>query len=370
VISGPATFYDGVTSARHIVSVELDSPMVNVREASGRLLARWPCGELEPLAAPDGVLRLGRVGNTALARLDVRDPALATAIGKMALSVDRSGSMQRRGRRKVVVWSIAATVSLVLVGIFGVPVLADVLAPLIPQAAERRLGDAVDAQVRAMLNSGEKSRAFECGTAETERAGQAALARLMGRLESAAGLPLPLRVAVVHRPEANAFAIPGGRVYVFEGLIDKAETPDELAGVIAHEIGHVAHRDGTRSVLAGAGLSFLFGMVLGDFVGGGAVVFAAHAVLKSSYSRDVEARADLYGADLVAKTGGDPHALGTMLTRIAGANHPGMQILLDHPDTEKRVAAINTVTAPKTGAALIAPAEWLALKRICAGSRS
>ena len=86
--------------------------------------------------------------------------------------------------------------------------------------------------------------------------------------------------------------LPGGHVYVFEGLIDKAETPDELAGVIAHEIGHVAHRDGMRAVMQAAGLSFLFGMLLGDFIGGGAVVMAMRTVLQSSYSREIEAAAD------------------------------------------------------------------------------
>ena len=85
---------------------------------------------------------------------------------------------------------------------------------------------------------------------------------------------------------------PGGHVYVFEGLLAKSETPDELAGVIAHEMGHVVHRDGTRAVLESAGLSFLFGMMLGDFVGGGAVVIAAKTVLSSSYSRHAEAAAD------------------------------------------------------------------------------
>ena len=57
----------------------------------------------------------------------------------------------------------------------------------------------------------------------------------------------------------------------------------------------MAHRDGTRSILQAAGLSFLFGMLLGDFVGGGAVVIGARAVLQSSYSREVEAAADRYG---------------------------------------------------------------------------
>ena len=113
------------------------------------------------------------------------------------------------------------------------------------------------------------------------QAGRAALDTLIGRMERAAGLPIPLKAAVVRRNEANAIALPGGHIYVFEGLIAQAKTPDELAGVIAHEIGHVAHRDGTRSILQAAGLSFLFGMLLGDFTGGGVVVLAAqtdHAV--------------------------------------------------------------------------------------------
>ena len=68
---------------------------------------------------------------------------------------------------------------------------------------------------------------------------------------------------------------------MFEGLIDKAETVDEVAGVIAHELGHVANRDGLRTLVQAAGLSLVFGSLLGDFVGGGAVVFAAESLLKS-----------------------------------------------------------------------------------------
>ena len=365
---GPGNFYDGKTSARQSVTVELDPTMLNIRADQGHLFVRWPYTELEMLPAPDGMRRLAKAGNAVLARLDIRGTALIAALDERALSAGAAGANQRRGRRKVVAWSIAATVSLVLVGAFGVPVLADLAAPLVPRLAESRLGEAVDAQVRKMLDPGENGKSFECGLAASEKDGRAALDRLMARLEGATALPVPLQVTVVRRSQPNAFAIPGGRIYVFEGLIDKAETADELAGVIAHEIGHVAHRDGTRSVLRGAGLSFLFGMLLGDYAGGGAVVFATRAVLQSSYSRDVEARADLYGVELMARTGGDPRALGVILTRIAGANHPGMNLLRDHPDTEQRVAAINAASTAKTGAALIEPAAWLALKRICSRS--
>jgi Zn-dependent protease with chaperone function len=366
--SGTGIFYDGTSSTRHDVSVELDRVGVLVRAAEGHLLARWRYGELEHLSAPDGMLRLGRLGNPVLARLEIRDLGLAAAIDELAASVDRTGATERRGRTKVVVWSVAAVLSLVLVGIFGVPAIADRLTPYVPNAVERKFGEAVDGQVRAMLDTGKKDQPLECGQAEAEKAGQAALKRLGARLEAAAALTLPLHLAVLRKAQANAFALPGGHVYLFEGLISKAQNVDEVAGVIAHEIGHVVHRDSTRSLIQTAGLSFLFGMVLGDFVGGGAVVVASKTLLQTSYSREVERRADAYAVELVTKLGANPRALGAILVRIDGSNHPGMKLLLDHPDTQDRLKAIETA-APATGqAALLSPAEWAALKRICAGS--
>jgi predicted Zn-dependent protease len=360
--AGTGIFFDGVTSARRPVLVELASDGLVVRDAEERdMLARWPYHELDHLAAPDGVLRLGRAGARTLARLEVRDPALATAIDEASVPVDRSGASERRSRVKVVAWSFIAMVSLVLGAVYGVPALADKIAPLVPLRAERWLGEAVETQARRMLDKGDPSRPFECVEAE----GRAALVKLIGRLEAAARLPIPLDAKVVRRSEANAVALPGGHIYVFQGLVEKSENPDELAGVIAHEIGHVAHRDGTRSILQAAGLSFLFGMLLGDFAGGSAVVIGARAVLQSSYSRDVESAADLFAVELMNRAGGDVRALGAILTRIAGANHPGMEILRDHPDTKARVAVINSAAAAPSSQPLLEPAEWAALKRIC-----
>jgi Zn-dependent protease with chaperone function len=367
--AGSGVFFDGVTSARRAVTIELTADGVVIRDAEERdMLARWPYDRLDHLAAPEGVLRIGCMGARRLARLEVRDATLAHAIDEASVPVDRSGVTEHRSRMKVVAWSVAAMVSLVLAGVFGIPALANQIAPLVPLRLERLLGEAVDSQARQLLDKGPASRPFECGRGPGEATGYAALAKLVGRLEAAAGLQIPLEAKVVRRSEANAIALPGGHIYVFEGLVGKSESADELAGVIAHEIGHVANRDGTRSIIQAAGLSFLFGMLLGDFVGGSAVVIGARAVLQSSYSRDVESAADRYGVDLIGRAGGDPRALGTVLTRIAGANHPGVEILSDHPDTKARVKVIDDLAkAAASPQPLLEPAEWLALKRICTG---
>jgi Zn-dependent protease with chaperone function len=365
---GPGIFFDGKTSARQHVEVEVLAAELEIRSAQGRLLTLWPYTELEHLAAPEHVLRLGLYRNPVLARLEVHDPVLAHAIDEKSLSVDRTGAIGRRARLRVVAWSAAAMVVLVLAAVFGVPALASRLAPLVPPALERKLGNAVDAEVRGMLDTRNLGGAFECGQGDAERPGRTALDRLTNRLAAAADLAVPLQLAVVRRPETNAIALPGGRIYVFQGLIAKAETADELAGVIAHEIGHVARRDGTRSILQGAGLSFLFGMLLGDFVGGGAVMVAATTVLRSSYSRDVERAADAYAVELAGKAGADPQALARMLARIADDKGRGPKILLDHPEAAERIAAINAMpraAAPPTP--LLDAGEWAALKRVCDG---
>ncbi len=365
---GPAIYFDGTCSTRHEVKVEAVAAglRITTKKPAGLVLDEWTYDDLRRMAAPDGVLRLSRCGETLFARLEIRDPELACAIEDRAATLDRGGSGERRLRRKIVCLSFAAGVSLVVTAIYGVPELATQLVPFVPVAVERKLGDAVDKNVHAALDSQHLGAAFTCGRGPSELPGRSALDKLAGRLEAAAALPVALHIDVVRRPEPNAVALPGGRIYVNQGLIDQAQTPDELAGILAHEMGHVAARDGTRVVLQTAGLSFLFGMMLGDFVGGGAVVIAAKTVLKSSYSRHVESAADAYSVALMQKAGGDPHALGVILERIVVDKDHGIGILRDHPETKDRIAAINAIGAGAPTVPFLDIAEWRALKQICA----
>jgi Zn-dependent protease with chaperone function len=357
-------YFDGQSSVRREVTVTLAMDVLEIASAEGEVLARWPYADLEALSSPDGLLRVAPQGGT-LARLEVRNPELAAAIDERAGGIDRTGGADRRARRKVVLWSLAAVVSMLLVAVFGVPAIVKRLTPFVPYSVEQRLGATVDSQVRSALDEGKPGKPLQCGTV-TESPGARALAKLVAPLEAAAGLGMPLRVAILGRPEINAFALPGGYVYVFRGLIERAQMPDEVAGVIGHEIGHVAHRDGTRAILQAAGLSFLFGTLLGDFGGGTAVVFATRMVLQSSYSREAETAADLYGADLMRRIGGEPRAVGSLLLRIAGKRGGIANFLLDHPEASQRAAALEKVPRPAQKATLLDEADWTALKKICA----
>jgi Zn-dependent protease with chaperone function len=368
-LASAAVYFDGVTAARHDVTVELNERGVVILGRNGELFDQWTYPRLKHLSAPAHVFRIGLRKSDSLARLEIADPEMAHAIDLACPDIDRTGASARKAQRRAIVLSFLAAASLFAVAVYGVPAIADRLAPLVPHGIERRLGAAADTQVRAMLDKGPRDRPFTCGSAPVEQAGRAAFEKLMARLQKAADLSFPLHAAVIRREEANAIALPGGHVYVFKGLIDQAESVDEVAGVIAHELGHVANRDGTRAILQGTGLSLIFGMLLGDFVGGGAVVLASESLLKSAYSRGAETRADDFAVRTLQAADADPRALGRFLGRIAGKTRRG-SIFLDHPATPDRVSRIDAIAPPQSrGATLLDAAEWRALKRICAGYR-
>src|SRR5664279_3543185 len=104
--SGPGVYFDGVTSARRAAVVLLGEQALQIASADGQLLDTWPYDEIEGLAAPDSVLRIGRRGNRALARLEIMDPDFAAAVDGRAIYVDRTGVAQRRQRSRVIGWSV------------------------------------------------------------------------------------------------------------------------------------------------------------------------------------------------------------------------------------------------------------------------
>ncbi len=187
--------------------------------------------------------------------------------------------------------------------------------------------------------------------------------------------------AIADMPEANAFALPGGYVYVSRGLLALANDEDELAGVIGHEIGHVAARHSaqreTRQV--GVGILSVLGAIAAGVVGGGQAAQAASqlgqvagAGYVASYSRDQERQADDVGQKLAAAGGWDPDGLADFLVTLdregkARTGKARQPTFLDtHPQPgERSVAARERApTLPRGDAARIAKGRDAYLKRI------
>jgi predicted Zn-dependent protease len=152
---------------------------------------------------------------------------------------------------------------------------------------------------------------------------------------------------VVDAPEVNAFAVPGGHIYVNRGLIERASTLSEFAGVLAHEVGHVVHRHGItqlqRAQTAETGLAVIYGVLLGrnpsgieqvGIQGVGTAVFAG-------YGRDAERESDASAIGYLMASGIHPQGLVTMFETLMAerqSNPSGVaQWFSTHPTTQERI---------------------------------
>ena len=154
----------------------------------------------------------------------------------------------------------------------------------------------------------------------------------------------PFKFYLVHEAQPNAFATPGGNVYVVDSLLYFVRNADELAGTLCHEVSHTIHHDSMtltekrkKIMEREAGAAILLGPTTGNVV-----VIALLGQLHSlSYSRDVEARADLTGADICAAAGYNPWGLVWLFQDFDNADTRQIpQFLSDHPNNRNRVAAL------------------------------
>lgn len=358
--AGGAVFFDGASSRKHLVDLTFAAEL-EIREA-GELIARWPYDAIRRADGTDGMLRATCEAAPPLARLEIRDRTLAVELLKRCPRFDEY-KIGGRGIARIVGWSFAALASIVFLVVYGLPYVAERLTPLIPQSVERRIGQAADKQVRLLFDN------KLC----TEPKGQAAFLRLVTTLRTAMGLDASVEAAVLGSDIPNAIALPGGKIYLFDGLLQKANNVDEVAGVLAHELGHVRNRDSMRNMIYTGGTSFLIGMLFGDISGSGAVIFATRSLLDASYSRDVERGADAATIDIMHKLGRSPKPMGELLLRVTGkeGGESGgkgkrlVSIVSSHPLSEERLARMTQEDRQATGAPLLTADEWASLKAVC-----
>jgi Zn-dependent protease with chaperone function len=157
---------------------------------------------------------------------------------------------------------------------------------------------------------------------------------------------------IVNARDINAFALPGGPMYVNRGMIEAARTEGEMAGVMAHELAHVALRHGTAQATKAQKYSILAGIagIAGAILGGPAVGQIGQAAVGAyflKFSREYETEADILGAQIMARAGYDPRDLANMFRTIqrAGGGSGGPEFLSSHPNPSNRYERINQEAA-------------------------
>lgn len=224
-----------------------------------------------------------------------------------------------------------------------------VVARLVPASVERRMGDVL------VGDFGRRGCA--------DPAGQAALDALMQRVGGAGSA---VEVHVVRLKMVNAVTLPGGRIVIFDGLLRAAGSPDEVAGVIGHELGHVRHHDVTEALIRQLGLSVLLGGLEGH-VGG-----YTNALLATAYSRRAEDGADRFALERLRMAAISPAATAAFFRRL-GKGAEGAERMLAYVNTHPASAdrARRFENGVERGAAYrpaLDAGQWAALRGICKGA--
>lgn len=341
-----ATHYDGLSAVRHAVRVRLLADGFRLEgEGVASDLHRW--SEVTALGQASERSAYGLKGQRGWRLIFDGPPPEDFAIhlplpSRYGRWIDRIGLT----RAALLFAAIAAGVVFVVLQTPGW------VAPYVPRAWENRLGDAMVGDLGGRT----------CSSAS----GSAALDRLAAELGAKdSGVR---SVAVVDIPMVNAAALPGGRIVIFRGLIGQAESPDEVAGVLAHEIGHVRNRDVMAALIRQFGLSILLGGVDGNAAG------AIGGLLSLTYSRGAESEADAYAIAALRDAAIAPDATAAFFDRLGGGTRGEriertMSWLSSHPvSAERKSAFTKSRVEGKAYRPALSRAEWKALRTICGGS--
>lgn len=338
-----AWLYDGETALRHPVEAERAGESLLIRFADGDTLTLAP-GRLVHVESRSGHEVYGRPEMQGW-RLGIPE-ADAAALGDVLPGRQRYGRViDRIGLLPAVSAFLAVSAAVIFAGMRA----PEWLAPHIPAAWEQRYGDALVGDLGGKYCNG--------------AGGQAALDKLAAKLSPHAG---KYRIRVVKFGMVNAAALPGGNIVIFDELLKESDGPDEVAGVLAHELAHVERRHVTQAMIRDLG----FGLVLTAF--GGNTGGSIDGLLSAGYSRGSETEADRVAIARLSRAAIDPRPTAGFFKKLAddeaklGGIAESLSYISTHPMSAKRQKAF--ADSAKKGRAYV-PAlsfdEWRALSTIC-----
>lgn len=272
-------------------------------------------------------------------------PALRARLALFEATLGR----HRRARRLWIGVGLALGTGAVLFAIWLAGLagrLLDATIARVPPATEEALGRAALAELR--------------DTAPPRREGPAteAVRRIGETLAARVDSPYALRFHLLESPQVNARALPGGTIVVFTGLVRAAESAEEVAGVLAHEVQHVVRRHALRRVVRSLGWSTLLGLLLGGDGLARQAAEIAGQLTRLRFSRAQEAEADREGVRLLQRAGMPPEGMASFFERLArdGAEVPAF--LSTHPGSADRAHQIRAMIGEQAAARRSLEVDW------------
>lgn len=321
----------------------------------------WPIASLRQSQGAHGRERLRlEFGTDPVECLVVEQPGLAEAMRALAPGANPT-LRTRRDHRRLVGGLLALVVVAIAGYVAGAPLFARWLAPRIPPEWEQEIGRS---SVEGWLKRGPM-----CADSMVVAGVRSVLDRL---LAAAPDAPFAFTLHVSADTSVNAFAAPGGIIMVNAGLLRVAETPEELAGVLAHEVQHVLLRHSMQAVIREVPVRLAIASMTGGGVETAANVAGTLGALK--YRRDNESEADVEGQKLMLAARVDPAGAGRFMRRLESRRDAAPRFatyLSSHPRTTERAAELEKLagSAPGSYEPIMDATTWARLRTACgAGS--
>jgi beta-barrel assembly-enhancing protease len=338
-LSAPARLYGGDSPATgEDAQVEIGGSELRVHAANQSLSCPLTAVRIREVGTGNLGLEFAWDADGRIHAVQIFDPAALNAIRSngdlQALPQMAAFHASRRHRSTVrtLGWTalivfLSLPILLILIFLWQADRIARAAAERISIEQEMSFGEQAFASMRGSLKLQDSGPAFE------------AVESIGARLTE--GSKYRYRFHVAENDAINAFAVPGGIVVVHTGLIKATRRPEELAGVLAHEVQHVEQRHSLQALVKDLGLRGLWMLFTGD-LGSGLVGQAALELTSLSFSRDAEAQADAKGFDELIEAGIDPSGMADFFTIMAkqeGAATPP-PFLSTHPASTAREAAL------------------------------
>ncbi|MDF0652409.1 MAG: M48 family metallopeptidase [Nitrospira sp.] len=282
-------------------------------------------------------------GPTGQRTLYLKNPDVIRAFRQAApdhltMPLERAAKQVRQvRRRRRMTWGIigGSLLAAVLGLWFGSDALVELAVDRIPIEWERKLGESAYHDFLARQEVMKEGPAVAAVTEMTHR--------LTDQIPEN---PYTFAITVVKSDVINAFALPGGYVVVFTGLMKKAESPEEVAGVLAHELNHVLQRHGLERIVKQLGFVAIVSIVLGNQQGlGGVMKQLGVELMTLKFGRAQETEADLTGLELLYRAKIDPSGMITFFQRLAEKDEGRVEWLSTHPMSAARAERLKAELA-------------------------
>lgn len=344
----PGKYFNGQTPLSKKVYCEIiDGKICIYDEETASLVESWDIEKIYQDEAYSTVVVLALEGEKA--RVEFSDTGI---LSELDLKKNKNLSFTPR---KLILWVSCLIVSVVLL-VYYSGFVTDYIAKKLPYEYERKLLGKMDTS----LFSG------TCQLNENEAVALKSLASQIYPLTEEEKR-MEIDIHIIRNHEINAYAFPGGKILVTTEMLKDLKNGEEFLGILAHEMGHIVHRDNSKLLVRSAFLSSLFGMVTGDF--SSAFAMSPQIILTTaslSYNRDNEKKADKYAIDRLQQMGISTHGFYDFFKRKEKGLLTDLSFLSTHPNDEERLKLIKksikgTLSSKKEDIAR----DWDILKGAC-----